>query len=54
MAERIENHLFAGLSAVEAERLLQVSRLRKYSAGESVYRAGEPGAELLLLLQGGG
>ena len=52
MAERIENHLFAGLSPAEAERLLQVSRLRKYTAGESIYRAGEPGAELLLLLQG--
>ena len=54
MAERIENHLFvfAGLSPEEAKRLLQGSRLRRYTAGETVYGAGEPQTALLLLLQG--
>ena len=54
MAERIENHLFvfAGLSPEESKRLLQGSRLRRYAAGETVYRAGEPQRDLFLLLQG--
>ncbi len=54
MAERIENHLFvfAGLSPEEAKRLLQGSRLRRYTAGETVYGAGEHQTALLLLLQG--
>ena len=52
MSGEIENHLFAGLSPEEAKRLSQASRLRRYAVGETVYRAGEPGAELLLLLQG--
>ena len=54
MAERIENHLFlfAGLSPEEAQRLLRGSRLRRYTSGETVYGAGEPQTDLLLLLQG--
>ena len=52
MSGGIENHLFVGLSPEEAKRLSQASRLRRYAAGETVYRAEEPHAELLLLLQG--
>lgn len=46
--------LFAGpaLSACQAERLAPLARVRRLTAGQAVFRQGEPACSLVALLQG--
>lgn len=44
--------LFNGLTVEEVKRILEVSRVQEYRAGEEVFQLGGPSHEMLILLQG--
>ena len=44
--------LFSGLSVEELESISEVTALRTHGAGEVVLAQGEPGAEMLVLVEG--
>ena len=48
-----ECRLFAGMKPWQIRKLILLSRLHKYKAGEVIMRAGEPASEMYILLDGG-
>jgi SulP family sulfate permease len=47
-----ENDLFRGISEKQRDRLLEMGRIRKVKQGEHIYRRGEMGETLYLLIAG--
>jgi len=44
--------LFKGLSKEDLDRLYQVGRLQRYQVGDLVFKEGEPGNHLILIMNG--
>ncbi len=45
-------HLFKGMEKPDLHRLFEVARLYAYNVGEIIYREGEQGLDLMLILSG--
>lgn len=47
-----QHYLFSALSDAERERLLATAQVRRFAAGESLFRHGDPATQLFLLRSG--